>query len=263
MHHRRGFAGGEAAGLPLGRPARDGFHRRARAGRHPEEAAGRRRRHHRPGNGDRVPRAGQRSHRGRVHGPADAGRRPGPGQAARRSPEEAGRRRAPQDQGRAGEAQKDGIKVAFESAERQAGLDERRCSIACWSRWAARRTAASSMPTRPASRSPSAASFRSTGRCAPTCRTSSRSATSSVNPMLAHKATHEGKLAAEVAAGEKQRVGRARDSVGGLHRSGNRLGRRHRDRSEGEGPATSASASSRGRRRAARSASAAPKASPS
>jgi dihydrolipoamide dehydrogenase len=41
------------------------------------------------------------------------------------------------------------------------------------------------------------------------------------NPMLAHKATHEGKVAAEVIAGLKERVRRARDSVGGLHRSGN------------------------------------------
>ena len=65
-----------------------------RARRHPEETAGRRRRHHRPGNGDGVSRARQRSHRGRTHGPADAGRRSGSGQAARRSPEEAGRRRS-------------------------------------------------------------------------------------------------------------------------------------------------------------------------
>jgi dihydrolipoamide dehydrogenase len=55
-------------------------------------------------------------------------------------------------------------------------------------------------------------------------------------PMLAHKATHEGKLAAEVAAGEKKEwVARVIPSRG-LHRSGNRLGRRHRDRSQGQGP---------------------------
>ena len=54
-------------------------------------------------------------------------------------------------------------------------------------------------------------------------------------PMLAHKATHEGKVAAEVAAGQKSCVRRARDSVGRLHRSGNRLGRAHRDRGEGAG----------------------------
>ena len=55
----------------------------------------------------------------------------------------------------------------------------------------------------PASTSTSAASCASTSRCAPTCRTSSRSATSSGQPMLAHKASHEGKVAAEVAAGQK------------------------------------------------------------
>ena len=50
-------------------------------------------------------------------------------------------------------------------------------------------------------RSTSAASSRSTARCAPTCPGSTRSATSSAGPMLAHKATHEGKVAAEVIAG--------------------------------------------------------------
>ncbi len=52
----------------------------------------------------------------------------------------------------------------------------------------------------------SAASFRSTSRCAPTWRTSSPSATSSTPPLLAHKAMHEGKVAAEVAAGHKRAV---------------------------------------------------------
>ena len=87
----------------------------------------------------------------------------------------------------------------------------------------------------PASRCPSAASFRSTSRCAPTCRTSSRSATSRRTPMLAHKAMHEAKVAAEVAAGQKRAFDARVDSVGGLHRSRDRLGRAHRDRGEGEG----------------------------
>ena len=51
MHHRRRLAGGEAAGLPVGRPAHDGFDRCAGARRDAEETAGRRRRHHRPGDG--------------------------------------------------------------------------------------------------------------------------------------------------------------------------------------------------------------------
>ena len=54
-------------------------------------------------------------------------------------------------------------------------------------------------------------------------------------PMLAHKATHEGHVAAEAAAGEKSVLRRARDSVGRLHRSRDRLGRPDRGRGEGEG----------------------------
>ncbi len=52
--HRGRFAGVQTAGLPVGRPAHDGFDRCAEPRRHPEEIAGRRRRHHRPGNGLRV-----------------------------------------------------------------------------------------------------------------------------------------------------------------------------------------------------------------
>jgi dihydrolipoamide dehydrogenase len=44
-------------------------------------------------------------------------------------------------------------------------------------------------------------------------------------PMLAHKATHEGKVAAEVAAGHKSFFDARVDSLGGLHGSGGRLGR--------------------------------------
>ncbi len=47
-------------------------------------------------------------------------------------------------------------------------------------------------------------------------------------PMLAHKATHEGHVAAEAAAGEKSLLRRARDPVGRLHRSRDRMGRPHR-----------------------------------
>ena len=82
-------------------------------------------------------------------------------------------------------------------------------------------------------------------------------------PMLAHKATHEGHVAAEAAAGEKIVLRRARDSVGRLHRSRNRVGRRHRGRGEGEGHQGRARGSSRGPRRGARSPTAATKASPS
>ena len=43
-------------------------------------------------------------------------------------------------------------------------------------------------------------------------------------PMLAHKAVHEGHVAAEAAAGQKSLLRRPRHSVGGLHRSGSGLG---------------------------------------
>ncbi len=54
-------------------------------------------------------------------------------------------------------------------------------------------------------------------------------------PMLAHKATHEGHVAAEAAAGAEVVFRCTRHSVGRLHRSGNRVGRCRRRRGEGEG----------------------------
>ncbi len=54
-------------------------------------------------------------------------------------------------------------------------------------------------------------------------------------PMLAHKATHEGKVAAEVASGHKSAFDARVDPLGRLHRSGGRLGRRDRDGGQGEG----------------------------
>ena len=52
-------------------------------------------------------------------------------------------------------------------------------------------------------------------------------------PMLAHKATHEGKVAVEVLLGEPAVVRAARHSGRRLHRSGNRLGRPDRGASQG------------------------------
>ena len=48
-------------------------------------------------------------------------------------------------------------------------------------------------------------------------------------PMLAHKATHEGKVAAEVGERARERFRRQGDPRGRLHRPGSRVGRRHRD----------------------------------
>ena len=52
-------------------------------------------------------------------------------------------------------------------------------------------------------------------------------------PMLAHKAVHEGKVAAEVAAGQAERLRRPRHPLGGLHRPRGGVGRGHRDRGQG------------------------------
>ena len=71
----------------------------------------------------------------------------------------------------------------------------------------------------------SAASSRWTSRCAPTCRTSSRSATWSASRCWRTRRSHEGQVAAEAAAGQEQLLRRQGDPVGRLHRSGSRLGR--------------------------------------
>ena len=52
-------------------------------------------------------------------------------------------------------------------------------------------------------------------------------------PMLAHKAMHEGKVAAENTAGQDQLLRRHRHPVGGLHRPRGGLGRGHRERGQG------------------------------
>ena len=96
--HRRHRLDAGAHPRPAGRPARHGLDRRAGAGRHPGQAAGDRRRLHRPRDGHRVPGAGQRGQRGRVHGHAAAGRRCGPGQAAGQKAGRGVRRHSPEDQ---------------------------------------------------------------------------------------------------------------------------------------------------------------------
>ena len=79
-------------------------------------------------------------------------------------------------------------------------------------------------------------------------------------PMLAHKATHEGHVAAEAAAGEKSYFdARVIPSVAYTD-PGDRVGRRHRGRGEGEGHQGRARGSSRGPRRDARSPTAATRA---
>ena len=54
-------------------------------------------------------------------------------------------------------------------------------------------------------------------------------------PMLAHKAVHEGKVAAEVAGRSEQLLRRQGDPLGRLHRPRGRLGRPDRERGQGQG----------------------------
>ena len=72
-------------------------------------------------------------------------------------------------------------------------------------------------------------------------------------PMLAHKASHEGRVAVEVIAGENVAFDAARDSRRRVHRSGDGLVRPDRGASHGGRPRTSWSRNFRGARRVARS----------
>ena len=54
-------------------------------------------------------------------------------------------------------------------------------------------------------------------------------------PMLAHKAVHEGKVAAEVAVRHEDLLRRLGDPLGRLHRPRGRLGRADRERGQGQG----------------------------
>ena len=71
-------------------------------------------------------------------------------------------------------------------------------------------------------------------------------------PMLAHKATHEGALAAEVDRRRRRRLRRPLDPVGRLHRPRGRLGRPHRDPGQGRRHRLRERRASRGRPPAAR-----------
>ena len=95
-------AGSEPVTLPFiphRRPAGDRQHRGAGAGRHPEAAAGARRRHHRAGDGDGLPRAGREGDHRRADGPDHPRRRQGHRDAADEADPEEVREHPPEDQG--------------------------------------------------------------------------------------------------------------------------------------------------------------------
>ena len=79
-------------------------------------------------------------------------------------------------------------------------------------------------------------------------------------PMLAHKAMHEGKVAAEAAAGQNSALRRQGHPLGRLHRPRGRLGRADRERGQGRRASSTARACFPGRRAAARCRSAATRA---
>ena len=141
------------------------------------------------------------------------------------------RRRAPEDEGRRGRSARRTASRARSKATSVAAADAVR-SRARRGR-AARRTAARSAPTRPASRS--------------TERGFIAVDTADAHQRAAHLRDRRRRRPADARAQgdarrqgrrgsrrrREERIRRARDSVGRLHRSGNRLGRRDRSRSEG------------------------------
>jgi dihydrolipoamide dehydrogenase len=200
-------AGSQAVKLPnfLGRQARDGFHRRAGAGRSAGLAAGGGRRHHRPGNGHGVRGTRQQGHGGRVHGPADAGRRQGPGQAAADRLKKQGVEVHLKTKASGVSADKKGITVTFEAAAEgeKPGLEQGtfdRVLVAVGRSPNGKKIGAEKAGVGVTERG-----FIPVDRQMRTNVPHIFAIGDIVgNPMLAHKATHEGKLAAEVASGEKK-----------------------------------------------------------
>ena len=228
MHHRGGSESVRLPGLP-GRSARDRFHRRAGVAAGLQAAAGHRRRHHRPGNGLRVRCARRQSHRGRTQRRPDAGHRSRSGAPAAKAHRKALRENSAEDQ--SGEAR--GAPGGCAPLSRDPMPPNRRCSIGCWWPWAAPPTAIAI--------NAAAAGVRSSARGIIAVDKQMRTNVPHIfaigdiagAPMLAHKATHEAKVAAEVAAGHKSAFDARCIPVGGVHRSGNRLGRLDRNRSQG------------------------------
>ena len=138
---------GQDPRLSLRRPAPAGLHQRARAEGHPQAAAGHRRRHHRPGDGHGVRRAGLQDHRGGAAGWPDPRRGPRHHPAAAQAHREALRGHLPEDQGHQdrGDARKGSRPPSRAKARRS-----RRSTTACCCRSDAGPTA------RPSTRKPPA-----------------------------------------------------------------------------------------------------------
>ena len=103
--HRRRLRARDPAVHPARRPARDRLHRRPRARRRAQAPAGRRRRDHRPGDGDGLPRAGRQGDHRRADGPDHPGCGQGHGDPAAQADRQAVREHLPQGQGDQGRGQ--------------------------------------------------------------------------------------------------------------------------------------------------------------
>ena len=181
------------------RPAGHGLDRRAGAGRGPRAAAGDRRRHHRPGDGDGLRRARRADHRRRDDRPADPGLRPRPGEAAAASASRAATRRSTwARRWRRSRPRDDGLRVSFEGDDAPEPRTFDRILVAV-----GRRPNGDRLGADAAGRGGRRARLRSrsTTSCAPTCRTSTPSATSPASRCSPTRRRHEGEVAAEVIAG--------------------------------------------------------------
>ncbi len=160
-----------------------------------------RRRHHRARDGDGLRGAGRQGQRRRAHRRADAGLRPRPREAAREAHCAALRTHHARHAGSRRSRRRRRACARHSRASRRPG---RRSSTRCWWPSAARRTATGSAARPPAS-SVDERGFIPVDRQMRT-NVPHIFAIGDVagQPMLAHKATHEAKVAAEVAAGHKR-----------------------------------------------------------
>ena len=217
-----------AAGLSRGRPAGHGLDRRARARGGPRAPAGDRRRHHRPRDGDGLRRARLRGHRGR-----DARRAASPAATPTwcgrcRSASQAATRRSTSARKVAEvKARDDGLHVTFDGddAPEPAAL-----STASWSRSAAAPTAAE-IGAEDAGVEVDERGFIAVDEQMRTNVAHIHAIGDIVGePMLAHKASHEGEGRRRGDRRPGRRLRRARDPLGRLHRPRGRLDGAHRDR---------------------------------
>src|SRR5882762_6511303 len=199
MHHRGGFRTGAPAGITAG-SANSRLHRRARAAGVLRRFAGGGGRHHRAGIGQRVRRAGPSRECGGADPAAHARNRPGPGAPARA----AHSRALPADPAR---HQRGGHRARVRRAAREFRGREGASPADFRARAGGRRA----RPKRQDARRGAGGGEGLGTRFIPVDRQMRTNVPHifaigdvAAPPLLAHKAMHEGKVAAEVAAGHKR-----------------------------------------------------------